>query len=101
MSIKVAMRHLEIEERIKNMNKSEVVGCMLGYLSQAEASANDNKNVIFHSCLKIKEKLQSTEKELFILETIGVKDKRVGKEYLIKELKSIEERINNIWKDVD
>lgn len=99
MSLKVLKTQFEIKDKIKGMNKSEIVEYMLGYLEQASITANDNKNVVLHSCLKIKDKLQSIEKELFILETIGVKDKRVGKEYLMKELKKIEDRINNIWEN--
>lgn len=89
MSLKVLKIGWEIENRIKNMNKAEIVSYMLGFLNQAETNANDNKAVVRHSCFKIKEKLQSVDKELFILETIGVKDKKVGKQYLLKEVDAI------------
>ncbi|MEG0840885.1 MAG: hypothetical protein RSF36_04715 [Cetobacterium sp.] len=99
MSLKVLKIGWEIQERIKNMNKAEIVSYMLDFLNQAETNANDNKTVVRHSCMKIKEKLQSVDKELFILETIGVKDKKVGKRYLLKELDSIKERIEKIWEE--
>lgn len=99
MSLKVLKIGWEIENRIKNMNKAEIVSYMLGFLKQAETNANDNKTVVRHSCMKIKEKLQSVDKELFILETIGVKDKMVGKQYLLKELDAIKERIEKIWEE--
>lgn len=99
MSLKVLKIGWEIENRIKNMNKAEIVSYMLGFLNQAETNANDNKTVVRHSCFKIKEKLQSVDKELFILETIGVKDKKVGKQYLLKELDAIKERIEKIWEE--
>lgn len=99
MSLKVLKIGWEIQERIKNMNKAEIVSYMLGFLNQAETNANDNKAVVRHSCFKIKEKLQSVDKELFILETIGVKDKKVGKQYLLKELDAIKERIEKIWEE--
>ena len=99
MSLKVLRIGWEIENRIKNMNKAEIVSYMLGFLNQAETNANDNKTVVRHSCMKIKEKLQSVDKELFILETVGVKDKKVGKQYLLKELDAIKERIEKIWEE--
>lgn len=99
MSLKVLKIGWEIENRIKNMNKAEIVSYMLGFLNQAEINANDNKTVVRHSCFKIKEKLQSVDKELFILETIGVKDKKVGKQYLLKEVDAIKERIEKIWEE--
>ena len=79
MSIKVLKAVCEIEERIKNMNKAKIVEYMKGYLKQAEINANDNKTVVF------------------ILETIGVQDKRVGKNYLLNELERIKERIEKIY----
>ena len=97
MSFKVLKAVCEIEERIKNMNKAEIVEYMKGYLKQAEINANDNKTVVNHTCLQIKRKLQSIETELFILETIGVQDKRVGKKYLLDELERIKERIEKIY----
>ena len=99
MSLKVLKIGCEIENRIKNMNKAEIVSYMLGFLNQAETNVNDNKAVVRHSCFKIKEKLQSVDKELFILETIGVKDKKVGKQYLLKEVDAIKERIEKIWEE--
>lgn len=99
MSLKVLKIGWEIENKIKNMNKAEIVSYMLGFLNQAETNANDNKAVVRHSCFKIKEKLQSVDKELFILETIGVKDKKVGKQYLLKEVDAIKERIEKIWEE--
>lgn len=99
MSLKVLKIGWEIENRIKNMNKAEIVSYMLGFLNQAETNTNDNKTVVRHSCMKIKEKLQSVDKELFILETVGVQDKKVGKQYLLKELDAIKERIEKIWED--
>ena len=99
MILKVLKIGWEIENRIKNMNKAEIVSYMLGFLNQAETNANDNKTVVRHSCMKIKEKLQSVDKELFILEAIGVKDKMVGKQYLLKELDAIKERIEKIWEE--
>ena len=99
MSLKVLKIGWEIENRIKNMNKAEIVSYMLGFLNQAETNANDNKTVVRHSCMKIKEKLQTVDKELFILEAIGVKDKMVGKQYLLKELDAIKERIEKIWEE--
>ena len=99
MSLKVLKIGWEIENRIKNMNKAEIVSYMLGLKNQAKTNANDNKTVVRHSCMKIKEKLQSVDKELFILEAIGVKDKMVGKQYLLKELDAIKERIEKIWEE--
>lgn len=97
MSMKVLKTVWEIEDKIQNMNKAEIVEYMKGYLKQAEINANDNKNVVHHTCLEIKRKLQSIETELFILETIGVQDKRVGKAYLLDELERIKERIEKIY----
>lgn len=97
MSMKVLKTVWEIEDKIRNMNKAEIVEYMKGYLKQAEINANDNKNVVHHTCLEIKRKLQSIETELFILETIGVQDKRVGKAYLLDELERIKERIEKIY----
>lgn len=97
MSIKVLKTVCKIEEKIKSMNKAEIVGYMKGYLKQAEINANDNKNVVYHTCLEIKRKLQSIETELFILETIGIQDKKVGKVYLLDELERIKERIEKIY----
>ncbi|MGL5802691.1 MAG: hypothetical protein ACRCX7_08910 [Cetobacterium sp.] len=97
MSMKVLKTAWEIEERIKSMNKAEIVEYMKGYLKQAEINGNDNKNVVHHTCLQIKRKLQSIETELFILETIGVQDKKVGKAYLLDELERIKERIEKIY----
>lgn len=97
MGMRILKTAWEIEERIKNMKKAEIIDYMKGFLKQAEINANDNKSVVNHTCLLIKTKLQSIEKELFILESIGVQDKRVGKKYLLDELERIRGRIEKIY----
>lgn len=102
MSIGVVKEAWEIENNIKNLNKKDLVECMLGYLKNAEAFTNDNRNTIYHHMNKIKQKIESTEVDLRILEFVGIKDKemkekQVGKKYVLESLEKVKNRIESLY----
>lgn len=102
MSIKVVKEAWEIENNIKNLNKKDLVEYMLGYLKNAEAFTNDNRNTVYHHMNKIKQKIESTEVDLRILEFVGIKDKemkekQVGKKYVLESLEKVKNRIESLY----
>lgn len=102
MSIRVVKEAWEIENNIKNLNKKDLVECMLGYLKNAEAFTNDNRNTVYHHMNKIKQKIESTEVDLRILEFTGIKDKemkekQVGKKYVLESLEKVRKRIEDLY----
>lgn len=97
MNLKMLIKISEIEEKIKKMNKCELIEFMARFLEQAKHKADSNEGIILHCFPNIKRKLQSIENELFILEIIGIKNKKNGKEYLLKEIDAIKNRIENLY----
>lgn len=97
MSIGLLVASAKARVRIENMNKKEIVECMLGYLENATDLNNDNRNVVYHHMTKIKQIIDSCEKHLNILEAVGVKDKKHGKEYVLKSLDQLKNRIEKLY----
>lgn len=99
MSIKVLKEAWEIENKIKSMNKKELQEFMLGYLKNAESFTNDNMNAVFFHLSNIKRKIESVDKDLIILEKIRIKDRKIKKEYILRELEKVKERIEELFKE--
>lgn len=99
MSIKVLTEAWEIENKIKNMNKKELQEFMLGYLKNAESFTHDNMSAVFFHLSNIKRKIESIDKDLIILEKIKIKDRKIKKEYVLKILEEVKERIEKLFEE--
>lgn len=99
MSIKVLTEAWEIENKIKNMNKKELQEFMLGYLKNAESFTYDNMCAVIFHLSNIKRKIESIDKDLIILEKIKIKDKTISKEYVLKRLEEVKERIEKLFEE--
>lgn len=61
--------------------------------------ANDNRNVVYHHVSEIKRKLDEVDRDLFMLENLGIESdiiKKQTKKYLNKKIDEIKDKIDKI-----